>query len=81
MLLLSLMYLKCLLLKSKDIDYLAELWLKIYGNQGAKTSSYNHHYLQGIIEHGINEWKFYGKKIHPELRKIIIEKYPQLTTV
>jgi len=66
-------------LSDKDIDFIADIWNNLYGNYGKFSNTYNHHYLQGIIEHGVNEWDEYKNKLHPLLKKLMIRKFPQLT--
>jgi len=66
-------------LSESDLDHLTDLWLHVFGNNKAKHTNGNHYFLQEILEHGEVNWKLWQNKLHPELREIILSKYPQLT--
>lgn len=69
-------------LTDEDLSYLWELFME-YGmtrGEAPHRTRGNHYFLQGICEHIVVEWKEWNKKLSPELKKIITEKYPQLMT-
>lgn len=67
-------------LTEKDFTHLWSLFLE-YGmtrGEAKHRSKANHYYLQGIGQYLSVGWKTWNKNLTPELKEIIVEKYPQL---
>jgi len=65
-----------------DVKYykrLGELW-RIFGNNGEKHRPSGHYFIQEIIEHNFVDWNGWKSKLHPDLKKIIKNEFPQLMT-
>jgi len=63
----------------KKYSRLFNLWM-IYGNNGIKHTNTGHYFIQEVIEHNFVDWKGWNKKLHPELKEIIKNDYPELMT-
>ncbi len=63
-----------------DMKRLLECFM-VYGNNAPKHTNGSHYFIQEIIHHNYVDWKSWHKKLHEELKELIMSEYPQLMTV
>lgn len=56
---------------------MGELWRE-FGNNGPKHRPSGHYFIQEIIEHNFVDWHGWKIKLHPDLKEIIKNEFPQL---
>lgn len=56
---------------------MCELWM-LFGNYGEKHRPSGHYFIQEIIEHNFVDWHGWKSKLHPDLKEIIKNEFPQL---
>ena len=66
-------------LEDHDIDRLVTLWM-IFGNNGSKHAAAHHTIIQGIIEHGRNNFLMWKSGCTSEFIHLIESEFPSIAS-